>query len=141
MEVRKYNEAEGDELYADLVEALGLKTHTITFHFIERGDSIDFGSGMITCKEDLNDSDAFNLIADNAYDEPTIHIDDLPSYQLGEGESDDATWSEIETLEDFQSASPKAFDSMLTQYGELMCSLYDFDVANPAYESEESDEE
>jgi len=126
-----------DELLARLTGLLHLQDHTITFHIIDD----EIGSGMIMESEDLQESDAFNAIADRLYDQPFIEISDVTTYQLGSGESDHADCAEIAALVDAYTCCPKEFDRLLADHAEVIASLHDLNVANPAYDEDELDNE
>lgn len=129
--------ATAEELLAHLTALLHLQDHTITFHIIDA----EIGSGMVMESEDLQESDAFNAIADRLYDQPFVEIVDVTTYQLGSGQSENADWKEIDALIEAMTYSPKAFDRLLADHADVLASLHDLNVANPAYDEDELDEE
>lgn len=122
-------------MYDYLVQTLGLASRTITFHVIEPFGEI--GSGLIQDWEDLNESDAFNTVADRASDDPYVYVLSCTTYQLGSGESDAAGSQDVYALECSRALSPDAFDALLSDYADILCSLSDGNVANPAYDEDE----
>ena len=131
----------GEDLFAYLTETLHLTDHTMTFHTVETGDDFEFCDGMITDWESLNDDPAFNEIADRHWRDEFIHVYACTTYQLGAGESWNATAEELDALWDARRTSPEAFDSMLAMYADVLINLTDSNVANPAYDEDELDEE
>ena len=131
----------GEALFAYLTEALSLTDHTITFHVIELADDFQFGSGMIPEWESLNYDDAFYWVADRRWNEEFLYVFACTTYQLGSGESESATGAELDALDRARKESPDAFDSMLSQYADVLFNLTDSNVANPCYDEDELDEE
>ena len=131
----------GEALFAHLTEALHLTDHTITFHTVELGDDFEIGSGMIPDWETLNDDVAFDYVADRHWREEFLYVFACTTYQLGSGESEDATGDELDALDRARKESPDAFDSMLAQYADVLFNLTDSNVANPAYDEDALDEE
>lgn len=131
----KFNTAE--EVRSFLWEKLNLSNHAITFHLVDVGDDIlYYRPGIIMSEEDFAESDALSDIGTAHYDEQEIEVDCVASYMIGEGESDHADYSDIEVLEEVSEESREAMDSFITQYADLICSLYDFTVENPEYDEE-----
>lgn len=122
-----------------LTKELGLNDHTVTFHIADPGP--EFGSGMITDWADIDMSEAFAAICEKQDDSASITVENLVTYQIGEGQSENATSREIETLENVYTTSPEAFDAYLYEYAEFICALRWREVENPAYEGEEDDNE
>lgn len=137
METMKFTTAE--EVRDYLTKELGLSDHTVTFHIAEPGP--EFGSGIISAWEDIDESEAFAAICEKQEDSCSIVVESVITYQIGEGQSESATWREIETLENVYTTSPEAFDAFIAEYAEILFTLRFHTVANPAYDEDELDAE
>lgn len=122
-------------MYGHLVQVLGLESRTITFHILEPSGEI--GSGMIPDWETINNSGAFNAVADSACDDPYVYVLSCTTYQLGSGESDAAGSRDLYALECARKVAPEAFDAMIADYADNLFNLSDGNVANPAYDEDE----
>ena len=130
--------ATAEEVRDFLTKELSLADHTVTFHIAEPGP--EFGSGMISAWENLDESEAFAAICEKHEDSATITVESVVTYQIGEGQSENATWHEIETLENVYTTSPEAFDAFIAEYAENLFALRFSEVENPAYEGASDDE-
>lgn len=126
-----------EDLLDVLTERLDLSSHTITFHIID--DHLMAG-GLIDEKEDLYNSDAFNLLADDFPDDDVIQIGEVTTYQIGHGESDSATEEELELFWNARYCYPHAWDRLLSEYADVLCTLQNIEIDNPAYIAEENDD-
>lgn len=122
-----------------LTRSLDLDRHTVTFHIAEPGP--EFGSGMIDSWENIDMSEAFSLICEKQYDSYNIVVESVITYQIGSGESDSATWKELKAIEAAYLAAPEAFDAYIAEDAEVLFTLLDKEVENPAYEPDEDDED
>lgn len=126
-----------EDLLNLLTERLDLSSHTVTFHIID--DDLMAG-GLIDDQYDLYQSDAFDQIADDHPDDELIQIGEVVTYQIGNGESDSATEEELELFWNARYCCPRAWDSLLNEYADVLCSIQDIEIENPAYAPEEDDE-
>ena len=115
-----------------------LNDHTITFHII--GDQLIAG-GLIDEECDLLQSNAFDSLAYDYPDDPTIFISDVITYQLGSGESDSADMQEVSYLTEALTSHPEVFHAMLNEYADVLAHLEDVEIENPAYDAEDDDAE
>ena len=124
-----------EELLQFLTDLLHLDTRTITFHII---NDEYIGGGLIDDPADLSDDDTFLAIAEGRWDQTYIHIDDVITYQIGTGESDDADYRDTDALEKAWKYCPDAFTNLLFGYADILSHLRDLDVLNPACELDDS---
>jgi len=126
------------EMYNALSRDLGLASHTISFHIVnDDPDYID--GGLVDCREDLYQSDAFDAFADDHSGAPSLCVS-VYSFQIGNGESDNATREEIEILSRAMRDEPSAFESFLYDYADVLYTIDDYETVNPAYDPEEYDD-
>ena len=127
------------QVYTYICETLDLVSRSINFHIISPAD--EFGGGLIDNWEDLNDDDAFNAVADRMCDEPLVYIESVDSYNIGRGESDNASWKDLEVLENVYTVAPDLFNDCIYIFADHLFSLRDSNVANPCYDEDALDEE
>lgn len=123
-----------EDLLNLLEDRLDLSSHTVTFHII---DDDYIAGGLIDDKYDLYGSTAFDQIAYRYPEDELLQIDDVTTYQIGNGESESATSEEIEIFEDAQIYCPEQWALMLSEYADVLCSIQDIEIENPAYDPDE----
>ena len=131
-----------DELRSHLWTTLGLDHRSITFHTIDAcDDHLYIRPGIMTTQDDFTDSDGLYDIGTAFYLDPTVYIPGVTSYMIGSGESDHASYDDCEALEDIAETEPSLFDDFLGSDADMLCSLGDFIIENPAYDPDEDDED
>lgn len=132
-----------EELKARIWEELGLNDRSIIFcHFdTEYGDGIV--GDLIECTDDLFDCDEwYNFCYNEVPNVPSVSMgDECVSYLLGDGETDNAWGDDTDYLNEMMHAHRRTFFELLDEYADVLATIQDEEVSNPAYDVLEDEDD
>lgn len=131
-----------ENLKARIWEDLGLNDRSIVFcHFAtEYGDGI--GGDLIESTDDLFDCDEwYEFCYNEVPNVPSVYVSDCISYLLGDGEADHASGGDIDCLNAMMHGNRRTFFELLDEHADVLGTIQDEEVSNPAYDVLEEEEE
>lgn len=131
-----------EELKARIWEELGLNDRSIIFCYFdtEYGDGI--GGDLIESTDDLFDCDEWYEFCDNEVPNvPSMSIDGCTTYLIGNGETDHTYGGDVDCLNSLMCGNRRVFFELLDKYADVLATIQDEEVSNPAYDVLEGEED
>lgn len=131
-----------ENLKARIWKELGLNDRSIIFcHFdTEYGDGI--GGDLIESTDDLFDCDEwYEFCYNEVPNVPSVSMDECTTYLIGNGEVDHASGGDIDCLNAIISGNHRTFFELLDEHADVLATIQDEEVSNPAYDVLEEEDE